>query len=101
MAPQTASPVRRITIPPGNTLYISLIYREEKEMFKLYTTDEVAEIMKVSPRTIRKEVKASKLKGIMIRGQIRFREDEIERYLQENSWSYRGRKVSGDTVTFA
>jgi excisionase family DNA binding protein len=70
-------------------------------MIKLYTTDEVAEVMKVSPRTIRKEVKSAKLKGVMIRGQIRFREDEIERYLQENSWSYRGRKVSGDTVEFA
>ena len=70
-------------------------------MIKLYTTDEVGEIMKVSPRTIRKEVKSGKLKGIMIRGQIRYREDEIERYLQENSWSSRGRKVSGDTVTLA
>jgi excisionase family DNA binding protein len=70
-------------------------------MIKLYTTDEVAEIMKVSPRTIRKEVKSAKLRGVMIRGQIRFREDEIERYLQENSWSYRGRKVAGDSVAFA
>lgn len=69
-------------------------------MIKLYTTDEVAEMMKVSPRTIRKEVKAAKLKGIMIRGQIRYREDEIERYLQENSWSYRGKKIAGDSVAF-
>lgn len=67
-------------------------------MIKLYTTDEVAEMMKVSPRTIRKEVKSNKLKGVMIRGQIRFREDEIEHYLEQNSWTERGRMVVGDSV---
>jgi excisionase family DNA binding protein len=55
-------------------------------MEKLYTTEEVAEILKVSPRTIRREREDANLNFIRIRGQIRYREVDIRKYLEENSW---------------
>lgn len=55
-------------------------------MEKLYTTEEVAEILRVSPRTIRREREEGNLNYIRIRGQIRYREVDIKKYLEENSW---------------
>ena len=59
-------------------------------MEKLYTTEEVAEILKVSPRTIRREREDANLNFIRIRGQIRYREVDIKKYLEENSWDVAG-----------
>jgi excisionase family DNA binding protein len=50
-------------------------------MGKLYTTDTLSEYMQVSPRTIRRERNDGRLSYIVIRGQIRYREEDVERYL--------------------
>jgi excisionase family DNA binding protein len=63
-----------------------MLGKGEKQMEKLYTTEEVAEILKVSPRTIRREREDANLNFIRIRGQIRYREEDIKKYLAENSW---------------
>ena len=53
-------------------------------MGKLYTTDTLAEFLQVSPRTIRRERNDGHLAYVLIRGQIRYREEDIERYLNVN-----------------
>ena len=63
-----------------------LAAKRREAMEKLYTTEEVAEILKVSPRTIRREREDANLNFIRIRGQIRYREEDIRKYLAENSW---------------
>ena len=53
-------------------------------MGKLYTTETLSEFLQVSPRTIRRERNDGRLSFVVIRGQIRYREEDIERYLTVN-----------------
>jgi excisionase family DNA binding protein len=53
-------------------------------MGKLYTTETLSEYMQVSPRTIRRERNDGRLSFVVIRGQIRYREEDVERYLAGN-----------------
>jgi excisionase family DNA binding protein len=53
-------------------------------MGKLYTTETLSEYMQVSPRTIRRERNDGRLSFVVIRGQIRYREEDVERYLVGN-----------------
>lgn len=54
-------------------------------MGKLYTTDTLSEFLQVSPRTIRRERNDGHLSYVVIRGQIRYREEDIQRYLDSNN----------------
>jgi len=51
---------------------------------KVYTPDEVAEILKVTPATIRDMLRKGKLKGTQIGRHWRVTEEEIRRFLEEN-----------------
>jgi excisionase family DNA binding protein len=50
-------------------------------MIRLYTTEEVAQLLSVSPRTIRRERAAGRLGCVLIRKQVRFRQSDVEQYL--------------------
>lgn len=54
-------------------------------MEKLYTTDTLAELLQVSPRTIRRERKEGRLPFVRVRGQIRYRESDVRAYLERNA----------------
>lgn len=56
-------------------------------MGKLYTTETLSEFLQVSPRTIRRERNDGRLSFVVVRGQIRYREEDIERYLSVNECS--------------
>lgn len=46
-------------------------------MIKLYTVNELAQVLKVSVRTLRREMDEGVLKFIKIRGRIRIREEDV------------------------
>jgi excisionase family DNA binding protein len=52
---------------------------------KLYTTETLAELLQVSPRTIRRERKEGRLPFVRVRGQIRYRESDVRAYLERNA----------------
>lgn len=52
-------------------------------MIKLYTVNELAEVLKVSVRTLRREMDEGELKFIKIRGRIRIREEDVHAYLAQ------------------
>lgn len=47
-------------------------------------TDEVAKMLKFSPKTIRKMLRSKELKGSKVRGQWRVRLEDIEAYMKQN-----------------
>lgn len=51
-------------------------------MFKIYTVNEVAEMLKVDPETIRLLLRNQKLKGLKIGNSWRIEENELEAYLE-------------------
>ena len=55
-------------------------------MNKLYTMETLAEYLGVSVRTILREKAAGKLSFKRIRGQVRFSQEDIETYLNTNSY---------------
>lgn len=54
-------------------------------MQKLYTTETLAELLQVSPRTIRRERKEGRLPYVRVRGQIRYRDSDVRAYLERNA----------------
>ena len=52
-------------------------------MIKLYTVNELAQVLKVSVRTLRREMDEGELKFIKIRGRIRIREEDVQAYLTQ------------------
>ena len=57
----------------------------ERTVQKLYTTETLAELLQVSPRTIRRERKEGRLPFVRVRGQIRYRESDVRAYLERNA----------------
>jgi excisionase family DNA binding protein len=57
---------------------------EVKEMpdFKLYTIDEIAEILKVTQRTIYNYIKSGSLKAIKIGKYWRVKQSDLEQFLE-------------------
>lgn len=53
-------------------------------MDKLYTTQEVAEILKVSDRTVRNLIKREDLKAIKVGRKWRIKEKFLQEYLKED-----------------
>lgn len=56
-------------------------------MIKLYTVNELAQVLKVSVRTLRREMDDGALKFIKIRGRIRLREEDVQAYLAQKGIS--------------
>jgi excisionase family DNA binding protein len=49
-----------------------------------YTVQELAELLKVSHKTIRKPIKSHKLEAVKVEGRIRISREAFEDYLQRN-----------------
>jgi excisionase family DNA binding protein len=56
----------------------------ENKKEEFYTVEEVAEMLKVHDRTIRREIQRGKLKKVMIGNSLRIRRDDLEEYLEKN-----------------
>lgn len=54
-------------------------------MTGLYTTESLAEYLQVSPHTVRREREAGRLPYVRIRDLIRYRPEDIEAYLSNQS----------------
>lgn len=52
---------------------------------KLFTTEDFARLLHVSPRTVLRERLAGKLSYKRIRGRIRFTQEDLDLYLQRQS----------------
>lgn len=57
---------------------------------KFYTTEQVAELLAVNPKTIRLLIKEQKLEAVKIRGEYRIEESEIKRFIEDNKTTKTG-----------
>ena len=57
---------------------------------KFYTTEQVAELLAVNPKTIRLLIKEQKLEAVKIRGEYRIEETEIRRFIEDNKTTRTG-----------
>jgi excisionase family DNA binding protein len=71
----------RLPIGSGGQFFISV--KEVRSMIKLYTAEEVAEILKVSSQSILNWIHAEKLKGIKVGGTYRVKESDLKKFLGE------------------
>lgn len=55
--------------------------QEVRVMEKLYTPDEVADYLKLSPLTVRDFLRASKIKGIKVGKEWRIKEKDLQAYV--------------------
>ena len=69
-------------------------------MQKLYTTETLAELLQVSPRTIRRERKEGRLPFVLVRGQIRYRESDVRAYLERNASMSMDEDVLGSALSW-
>lgn len=53
-------------------------------MDQLYTTKTLAALLQVSPSTIRREVDEGRIDWFRVRGQIRFKESAVQKYLNRS-----------------
>jgi excisionase family DNA binding protein len=49
-----------------------------------YTTDEVAEMLKVHPKTIRAMIKSKRLQAVKVGQEYRITDEQIREYVEEN-----------------
>lgn len=61
------------------------------EKMKFYTTEQVAELLAVNPKTIRLLIKEQKLEAVKIRGEYRIEETEIRRFIEDNKTTKPGK----------
>jgi excisionase family DNA binding protein len=47
----------------------------------VYTVEQVAEILVVSPQTVRKLIKEKQLKAFRVGSQLRIKKEELDRYM--------------------
>lgn len=57
---------------------------------KFYTTEEVADLLAVNPKTIRLLIKEQKIEAVKIRGEYRIEEAEIKRFIEDNKTTRTG-----------
>ncbi|WP_319642653.1 helix-turn-helix domain-containing protein [Methanovulcanius yangii] len=50
---------------------------------EIYTVDEIAEILSITPMTVRRYINEGKIKAIKIARSWRIRRDELERIMEE------------------
>lgn len=60
------------------------------EKMKFYTTEEVADLLAVNPKTIRLLIKEQKIEAVKIRGEYRIEEAEIKRFIEDNKTTRTG-----------
>jgi excisionase family DNA binding protein len=53
--------------------------------FMYYTVEEVANVLRVSPPTVRKLIKEGQLKAVRVGVQIRIQKEELDRFLKNQS----------------
>lgn len=58
--------------------------QEQKCNEEFYTVEEIAELLKVHDRTVRREIQRGKLKKVMIGTNLRIRRSDLEEYLERN-----------------
>ena len=58
-------------------------------MEQLYTTKSLAALLQVSPSTIRREISEGRISWFKVRGQIRFKDSDIQKYLNQGQWKRR------------
>ena len=56
---------------------------------RLLTSKQVAQILQVHPLTVLKYIKAGKLKGIKLGRVWRFREKDVEQFLEDRSMAFK------------
>ena len=49
-----------------------------------YTTEEVAELLKISAKTVREMIKDKRLQAVRVGKEYRITEDQIRQYIDEN-----------------
>lgn len=49
-----------------------------------YTTEEVADILKISAKTVREMIKSKRLQAVRVGKEYRITEDQIRQYIKEN-----------------
>ena len=49
-----------------------------------YTTEEVAELLKISAKTVREMIKDKRLQAVRVGKESRITEDQIRQYVEEN-----------------
>ena len=49
-----------------------------------YTTEEVAELLKISTKTVREMIKSKRLEAVRVGKEYRITEDQIRKYIKEN-----------------
>ena len=57
---------------------------------KFYTTEEVADLLAVNPKTIRLLIKEQKIEAVKIRGEYQIEEAEIKRFIEDNKTTRTG-----------
>jgi excisionase family DNA binding protein len=58
-------------------------------MEQLYTTKSLAALLQVSPSTIRREITEGRISWFKVRGQIRFKDSDVQKYLNQGQWKRR------------
>jgi excisionase family DNA binding protein len=56
-----------------------------KEHHMLYTVEQVADILQVSPQTVRRLIKEGQIKAVRVGIQLRVKKEELDRYLESQS----------------
>ena len=59
---------------------------------KFYTTEEVADLLAVNPKTIRLLIKEQKIEAVKIRGEYQIEEAEIKRFIEDNKTTKPGKE---------
>jgi excisionase family DNA binding protein len=49
-----------------------------------YTTEEVAQLLKISAKTVREMIKSKRLEAVRVGKEYRITEDQIRKYIKEN-----------------
>ena len=49
-----------------------------------YTTEEVADLLKISAKTVREMIKSKRLQAVRVGKEYRITEDQIRQYIKEN-----------------
>lgn len=52
-----------------------------------YTTEEVADLLKVHPKTVREMIKSKRLQAIRVGQEYRITDEQIRQYIEENKTS--------------
>lgn len=50
-----------------------------------YTVEQVAELLKVSPQTVRRLIREGQLKAVRVGIQLRVKKEELDRFLENQS----------------